>query len=311
MRWPSILCIALLLGVAAAAGALRWLPPAEPLVESPTVVAVDAAPVKEQPRPRPEAESTPANDTSVDAAVSPEGTSDEGAVETATSTEIQQTATAPAENAPADDAALPPALTHYLGREIAQTMHFTGAEWLTRESRQREEDCETMLAALDVQPGQTVCDLGCGNGFYTLELARLVGEEGRVLAVDIQPEMLTLLRERAKTAEVGNVEPILGSLVDPGLPEGEVDLILLVDVYHELSHPVHVLRELREALKPDGRIALVEFRLEDPDVPIKLLHKMSKEQIMVEFPANGFQLVEEFDELPWQHLMFFRRDDAP
>jgi len=309
MRWPSLLCIALLLGVAAAAGALRWLPPADPPRSLPAVVAADATPVKE--KPRPEDESPPANDASVDAAASPEATSDDGAVETAALTETQPTATAPSAEPPVEESPLPPALTHYMGREIAQTMHFTGAEWLTRESRQREEDCETMLAALGVQPGQTVCDMGCGNGFYTLELARLVGEEGRVLAVDIQPEMLTLLRERARAADVGNVEPILGSLVDPGLPDGEVDLILLVDVYHELSHPVHVLRELREALKPDGRIALVEFRLEDPEVPIKLLHKMSKEQILVEFPANGFELVEEFDELPWQHLMFFRRDDAP
>lgn len=215
-------------------------------------------------------------------------------------------------SAPSNDPTeLPPALTHYMGREIAQTMHYLGAEWLTRESRDREEDCSTLLRALDVQPGQAVCDMGCGNGFYTLELAELVGDEGRVLAVDIQPEMLTLLRERAAEAGVENVEPILGTLVDPGLPRGEMDLILLVDVYHELSHPEHVLRALRESLKADGRIALVEFRLEDPQVPIKLLHKMSKKQIVKEFPANGFKLVEEFDELPWQHLMFFQRDDAP
>jgi ubiquinone/menaquinone biosynthesis C-methylase UbiE len=206
---------------------------------------------------------------------------------------------------------IPPALKGYKGREIAVTMHYEGAPWLTRESREREEDCTTLLKALNVKKGQTVCDLGCGNGFYTLKLAELVGDQGHVLAVDIQPEMLTLLKERAKDADATNVQPILGSLIDPKLPKGGVDLILLVDVYHEFSHPEHMLRAMREALTPDGRMALVEFRLEDPKVPIKLLHKMSKKQIMKEVPPNGFKLIEQFDKLPWQHVMFFARDDAP
>lgn len=212
----------------------------------------------------------------------------------------------------AQDAAveeLPPALTHYQGREIAQTMHYLGADWLTRESRQREEDCEKMLAALKVKAGQQVCDLGCGNGFYTLPLAEMVGEDGRVYAVDIQQEMLHLLDERAQAAGRKNIEPILGSPIDPRLPEGKLDLILLVDVYHELSHPEHMLQAMRRALRPKGRLVLVEFRLEDPNVPIKLLHKMSKEQIMKEIPPNGFRLVEEYDELPWQHMMFFEPDE--
>lgn len=200
---------------------------------------------------------------------------------------------------------LPPALTHYQGREIAQTMHYLGADWLTRESRQREEDCERMLAALGVKPGQHVCDMGCGNGFYTLQLAEMVGAKGRVYAVDIQQEMLHLLDERAEAAEIDNIEPVLGSVIDPRLPEGKLDLILLVDVYHEMSHPEHMLKAMRKALRPGGRMVLVEFRLEDPEVPIKLLHKMSKEQIMKEIPPNGFKLVEEYDELPWQHMMFF------
>jgi ubiquinone/menaquinone biosynthesis C-methylase UbiE len=203
-----------------------------------------------------------------------------------------------------------PAARFYKGREIAQTMHYEGAAWLTRESRQREEDCDTMLAALGVKPGQTVCDMGCGNGFYTLELARLVGEKGKVLAVDIQREMLQMLKERAADEKITNIELILGTIVDPKLPENSVDLMLMVDVYHEFSHPEEMLAAIRKSLKPDGRVALVEFRAEDPNVPIKPLHKMSKEQIMKEFPPNGYKLVEEFDELPWQHLMFFRRDDA-
>ncbi len=165
-----------------------------------------------------------------------------------------------------------------------------------------------MLAALHVKPGDTVCDLGCGNGFYTLKLAELAGEKGRVFAVDIQREMLELLKDRALEAKVVNIETVLGTFVDPKLPEGSVDLVLLVDVYHEFSHPEQMLAAIRKSLKPTGRVALVEFRAEDPEVPIKPLHKMSKAQIMTEFPPNGFKLVEEFDKLPWQHLMFFQSD---
>ena len=216
----------------------------------------------------------------------------------------------------ADDVAavaeeLPPALTQYKGRQIAQTMHYLGAPWLVRESRQREEDCETLLEVLDLQPGQVVCDMGCGNGFYTLKMAKLVGDQGRVLAVDIQPEMLSLLEKSAEAEKISNIEPVLGTLVDPHLPDESIDLILLVDVYHEFSHPEHMLKAMYKSLKPEGRLALVEFRLEDPEVPIKLLHKMSKKQILKELPPNGFKLVEQFDKLPWQHLMFFQRDDGP
>jgi ubiquinone/menaquinone biosynthesis C-methylase UbiE len=193
-----------------------------------------------------------------------------------------------------------------MGREIATTMHYSGAPWLVRESRQREEDCKRLLAALKVKPGETVCDLGCGNGFYTLRLARLVGPKGKVYAVDIQPEMLKMLNERAKKERIGNVTLILGSVINPRLPEGQIDLVLLIDVYHEFSYPEQMLAAIRKSLKPQGRIALAEFRAEDPKVPILPLHKMSKKQILKEFPANGLRLVEEFDGLPWQHLMFFR-----
>ncbi len=204
---------------------------------------------------------------------------------------------------------LPPPLTTYQGRTIAATMSYHGAPWLLRDSRQREEHCAEMLKALEIRPGQTVCDMGCGNGFYTLQLAKRVGEKGRVLAVDIQPEMLTLLKARAARARLKNIEPILGTQIDPKLPAGKVDLILLVDVYHEFSYPEHMLKAMRESLAPKGRIALVEFRLEDPTVPIKLLHKMSKKQIMKEVPPNGYKLVKEYDKLPWQHVMFFERDE--
>jgi ubiquinone/menaquinone biosynthesis C-methylase UbiE len=205
---------------------------------------------------------------------------------------------------------IPPPLTEYMGRQIAETMHFTGAPWLTRDSRQREEDCATTLRELRIRPGMTVVDMGSGNGFYSLQLAKLTGDRGRVLAVDIQPEMLRLLEARAEEEGTENIQTIRGTPVDPGLPENAVDLILCVDVYHEFSHPEQMLAAMRRALKPQGLLVLAEFREEDPAVPIKPLHKMSKQQVLKELVPNGFQLVREFDKLPWQHLMFFGRDSA-
>jgi len=200
---------------------------------------------------------------------------------------------------------VPPSQTHYMGREIAQTMHYTGAPWLVRESRQREEDCRMLLKALALKPGQTVCDLGCGNGFYTLELARQVGPEGTVYAVDIQPEMLRLLVARARQAKLFNIQPVLGTVIDPRLPDGKVDLVFCVDVYHEFSHPEQMLARIRKSLRPSGQIVLAEFRGEDLSVPIKPLHKMTKAQVRRELEPNGFKLERVFDQLPWQHLMFF------
>lgn len=204
----------------------------------------------------------------------------------------------------------PPALKEYKGRRIAQTMHYTGAEWLTRDVREQEERCSLMLTSLGVKRGMAICDMGCGNGFYSLQLAKMTGDEGHVYAVDIQPEMLKFLNQRADEQGVKNVSPILGTFTDPRLPKGKIDLILLVDVYHEFSHPEQMLAAMRDALAPDGLCALVEFRAEDPNVPIKPEHKMTKEQILREWPGNGFKLVKEFDGLPWQHLMFFGRDDS-
>jgi ubiquinone/menaquinone biosynthesis C-methylase UbiE len=213
-------------------------------------------------------------------------------------------------SATADEPPIPPPLETYHGRTIATTMHYLGAPWLTRESREREEECSQLLKILRLEPGQAVCDMGCGNGFYSLPLAELVGEQGKVVAVDIQPEMLDLLKDRAKEKGIKNIECVLGTVVDPKLADESLDMVLMVDVYHEFSHPEQMLRAIRRSLKPTGRVALVEFRGEDPDVPIKPLHKMTKAQIMKELPPNGFKLVEEFDALPWQHVMFFQRDDA-
>jgi len=199
---------------------------------------------------------------------------------------------------------IPSAQTHHFGREIAQTMHFTGAPWLVRESRQREEDCRTMLKALEVKPGQTVCDMGCGNGFYTLQLARLVGPRGLVYAVDIQPEMLQMLAHNAAEAGLTNIRPVLGTPIDPRLPVAAIDMMLCVDVYHEFSHPEAMLAKIRESLAPNGQLVLVEFRGEDAEVPIKPLHKMTKQQVRTELEPAGFEMVREFDRLPWQHLLF-------
>ncbi len=211
-------------------------------------------------------------------------------------------------NSPADEnsePSVPPGLTEYLGREIAQTMHYAGAPWLIRKEREREERCSMMLANLGLKNGMTVCDMGCGNGFHALKIAKLLGSSGQVLGVDVQPNMLKLLRSRMEEQGIENVIPILGSYHNPRLPKNSVDLILLVDVYHEFSHPVHMLTAMKASLKKNGVIVLVEFRAEDPDVPIKRLHKMSKQQINKEMKANGLQLVKQFDGLPWQHMMFF------
>jgi ubiquinone/menaquinone biosynthesis C-methylase UbiE len=199
----------------------------------------------------------------------------------------------------------PPALKEYKGRRIATTMHWKGADWLIRKKREREEASSLMLKQLNLKPGQVVCDLGCGNGYHTLRMARQVAPGGKVYAVDIQQEMLDLLAQRTERQDIYNIEPVLGSATSPQLPHNAMDLILLVDVYHEFSHPEHMLREIRSSLKPAGRLVLVEYRAEDSEVPIKKDHKMSKAQILKELKPNGFVLVREFDELPWQHMMFF------
>jgi ubiquinone/menaquinone biosynthesis C-methylase UbiE len=206
---------------------------------------------------------------------------------------------------PAADAPTGESPGTYMGRTLAPTMTYHGAAWLTRPERQAEENTERMHAELGLRPGDVACDLGAGNGYHTLKMARAVGPSGRAIAVDIQQEMLDLLVARARDEGVTNVEIVLGGTNDPKLPPGTCDLILLVDVYHELDQPAAMLRHLRRALTPDGRIALLEFRAEDPDVPIKELHKMSKSQILLEFGANGLDLVMSYDDLPWQHMMFF------
>lgn len=206
-------------------------------------------------------------------------------------------------NEPAPD---PPPGT-FEGRAIAPTMSFLGADWLTRPERVVEEDPDALHRELALRPGQVACDIGAGNGYHTIRMARAVAPGGKVLAVDVQPEMLEMLRERVAAEGVTNVEPILGRADDPALPTEACDLALLVDVYHELAEPEAMLAALRRSLAKDGRIALVEFRGEDDDVPIKPEHKMTKAQVRRELEPRGFRLVHEYDGLPWQHLLIFAR----
>ena len=205
---------------------------------------------------------------------------------------------------------IPAGVDTYMGRRVAQTMGHQGADWLIRDTREREERCSLMLANLGIKRGMTICDMGCGNGYYALQMAQMTGEKGYVVGVDVQPEMLSLLRDRMEKEGVENIIPILGSFHNPHLPENLVDMILLVDVYHEFSHPEEMLAAMRKSLKPDGVAVFLEYRKEDPEVPIKRLHKMSKDQVNKELTANGFKLVKEFDDLPWQHMMFFGKDEA-
>ena len=203
---------------------------------------------------------------------------------------------------------VPKGVDIYMGRRVARTMHYDGAEWLIRDNRERQERCSLMLANLGLKPGMTVCDMGCGNGFYSLPIAKMLGPRGLVVGVDVQPEMLGFLRTRAESEGIENIVPILGSYHNPRIPPDSIDLVLMVDVYHEFSHPEQMLAAIRRSLKPDGLVVLVEYREEDPKVPIKPLHKMSKAQVNKELAANGFKQAKEFDKLPWQHMMFFGID---
>lgn len=202
-------------------------------------------------------------------------------------------------------AEVPEAVDVYMGREVAQTMHWLGAEWLLRDTREDEEHVQELLGCLGVEAGDVVCDFGSGVGVHALPLAGLVGDTGKVIAVDIQPEMLRMLEERAAEAGITGIETVSNGPASTGLAPDSVDLVLLVDVYHELSHPEPVLAGLRRSLRDGGRVALVEFRGEDPAVPIKPEHKMTRAQARLEWEANGFTLVASYDELPWQHVLFF------
>lgn len=198
----------------------------------------------------------------------------------------------------------------YMGRTIAETMSFQGAPWLVRPERVTEENPGLLLENLGLSEGQVACDVGAGNGYYSLPMAELVGSAGRVIATDIQPEMLTLLQERATEAGAENLTTVLSTETDAKLPASTCDVVLLVDVYHEFSDPEAMLRGIYQSLTPAGRVALVEYRGEDPAVPMRPLHKMTIVQADHEYLANGFERVGQFDGMPWQHVLFYGRSGS-
>ena len=195
----------------------------------------------------------------------------------------------------------------YMGREIAQVMGPGGIEWLDRAERDTEEHPAQVLDALDLRPGQVVVDLGAGSGYFTFRMAPKVGEAGKVIAVDVQEAMLQTIRTRAAAMKVANVQVIEGGEMDPHLPVGEIDLVLMVDVYHELAYPHEVMTKVRESLKPKGRVAFVEYRKEDPAVRIKEVHKMSVRQLENEMSAVGLVRVRTVETLPLQHIVIFEK----
>ncbi len=196
----------------------------------------------------------------------------------------------------------------FMGREIAQVMGHQGANWLERTNREMEERSDLLLPALNIKPGDTVADIGCGSGYYTRRLAKAVGTNGAVYAVDIQPEMLVLLTNKLVVENVRHVLPVLGTTTDPKLPRAAMDLILLVDVYHEFDQPFEMVEAMVRALKPGGRIAFVEFRAEDPQVAIKRVHKMTEAQVRNEMSVHPLEWVETIATLPQQHVIIFRKN---
>jgi ubiquinone/menaquinone biosynthesis C-methylase UbiE len=194
-----------------------------------------------------------------------------------------------------------------MGRDIAAVMGWQAAEWLEREERGREERTDLLLKALDLKPGLVVADIGAGTGYLSRRLAPRVAPGGRVLAVDVQPEMVALLQARARREGLANIEASLGAADDVKLAPDSVDLAIMVDVYHELAFPYEVLASIVRALKPGGRVVFVEYRAEDPQVPIKLLHKMSEAQVRREAQVLPLAWDRTMEELPWQHVVVFRK----
>jgi len=199
----------------------------------------------------------------------------------------------------------------YMGREIAMVMGYQAASWLERPERVKEEEPAKLLKALDLKEGMVVADVGAGSGYHVFLMAPQVGAKGKVIASDIQQQMLDLITKKAKKQNVTNIETVKGTVTDPKLPAKGVDLILMVDVYHEFDHPFEMVEKMVQALKPGGRLAFVEFRMEDEKVPIKLVHKMSERQVLKEmgvFPE--LEHTRTVSTLPWQHVIIFSKKEA-
>lgn len=199
----------------------------------------------------------------------------------------------------------------YMGREVAGVMGWQAAGWLERQEREREERASLLVKSLELRAGMVIADVGAGTGYYARRFAKEVSPGGRVYAVDVQPEMLRLLQSLAQGPEYQLIEPVLGAVDDVRLPEGVVDLAVMVDVYHELEFPHEVLASVVRALKPQGRVLFVEYRGEDDSVPIKPLHKMTVAQIRREAEAHGLVLKHSIRGLPWQHALLFGRGSGP
>lgn len=196
------------------------------------------------------------------------------------------------------------------GRRYAGVMGSQGAGWLVRPEREAEEHPDQALDDIGVAKGSVAADVGAGAGYFTWRLAARVGPSGKVYANDIEPKMLDLLRRNMEERHIANVETILGTVDDPKLPRAAVDLILLVDVYHEFSEPQKMLRHMRDSLKPSGRLVLLEYRAEDPSVPIRPEHKMTVAQVKAEIEPEGFRLDRTLETLPRQHILIFRPERA-
>lgn len=194
----------------------------------------------------------------------------------------------------------------YMDRQIAQVMSHFGIDWLEREERDKEENTGLLLKNLQVQKGMMIADIGAGSGYHSSLLSKLVGN-GKVYAVDVEPEMISFLKERIQVEKTKNIIPVLSTEKSVDLPANSVDLMLLVDVYHEFSFPYEMCLSMLAALKPGGKLVLVEFRAEDAMVPIKSIHKMSAQQAVLEFTSAGFIFEKNIGNLPWQHCMFFRK----
>lgn len=194
----------------------------------------------------------------------------------------------------------------YMGRQIAHVMSHFGIEWLERPEREFEENTTTLIKNLQLQPGMNVADIGAGSGYHSRLISKKIGK-GKVYAVDVEPIMLVYLKQRIAQENLQNIVPVLGTISTVSLPNESVDMMLLVDVYHEFSHPYEMGQSMFNALKPNGKLVLVEFRAEDESVPIKTIHKMSEAQAVKELKAVGFRLEKNMKNLPWQHCMIFRK----
>lgn len=197
----------------------------------------------------------------------------------------------------------------YMGREIAHVMGYAGAPWLERATREKEERLSLMVKSLKLQPGDIVADIGAGSGVISMLMADQIRPQGNVLAVDIQDEMLERLTKRCKQAGIDNIKPVKGTVKSPNLKPNSADLAIMVDVYHEFEFPWEMMSEISKAMKPGGRVVLVEYRMEDPTVPIKLVHKMTEEQAKKELEQPEFHLkwTETIGVLPWQHILVFTK----